>query len=277
MEGLNNENTGGVTGEGNNTGDTGTAGMAQDWGFLPDGLDSLKEGHESPEKFWANVSSLHGMAKEKAIMTGTKPESLVTPEEKAAFWKSMGLPEKPDGYKLPENVAFEGVSEDVQKQVNFALGTDRAEIMNAFHAAGLTDAQANALYTQLGTVMARNLEGATAPDAEKIIAGLWPENTEANLAIAKRGAVAMGADFGSRLDEKGLSFDPDVLALCHALGRATGEDTVRNAAGGGASGLPTGEAAKEEMHRLISSEAYHKNDAATMRRINQLAEQVSRK
>lgn len=256
--------------------DGGTPPANEAFGFLPAGLGSLAEGHEKPESFWAEVSNLKAMAREKQAITGKPVESLVSDEERAALWKALGKPEGKDGYTLPEAWQGEGVSEEMAAEVNKLLLTDGERIKEIADAVGLTAGQAQALYGVYGTLLAEGLaqKAAAAKPVEAVLQELWPENTAKHLDAARRGAAYAG--LGNDLDKAGLSENPLVLKMAHKLGELIGEGKAPGL-DGPAAVLPTGEAAREEMYRIIASEGYKRNDPATMRRYEELAARVDMK
>jgi hypothetical protein len=99
----------------------------------------------------------------------------------------------------------------------------------------------------------------------------WPQDTATHLDAARRGARAVG--IGDDLDKAGLSANPLVLKLAHALGEALGEDKIVGTATGGTS-LPTGATAREELHRVIGSEAYKTGDKQAIRMAEALSARV---
>ena len=265
---------GGTAGQGGMPGGA-PAGGGADWGFLPDGLQSLSEGFDKPEAFWAEVSQLKAMSKERQAVTGAKPESLVSEQDWNDFWKAAGRPDSPDGYKLPESWSAEGVAPEIAQAVSKTLAEDFAPIKEAFHKANLTGKQAEALYGVLGNLVADGIQDDLAgqrSDAE-IIKEVWPENTDQYLDAARRGARHAG--LGSALDEAGLSKHPLVLKLAQALGEAVGEAGLPGGRGGGEAGLPRGQEAREEMYRVIASDAYKNNDPAAVRKVEALARRVA--
>jgi hypothetical protein len=104
---------------------------------------------------------------------------------------------------------------------------------------------------------------------------LWPTDTEAHVNTARRGAHAAGV--GDALAEAGLSGNPLILKLCHALGEAVGEDRAAGMGGGGGALLPTGAAAKEELYRVVGSQAYKDGDKQAHRMAEQLSARVHMK
>jgi len=142
-----------------------------------------------------------------------------TDEQRAEFYKRLGRPESPDGYDLPE---VEGVSPD-------ALAAWRQR----FHEAGLTAAQAKALYDAYtaevqAAIEARQVESDKAiQDAEKVLRDEWGDDYDAKLELARRVVVEFGGDeFKALLDASGLGNDPRVVKVFAAIGEKYAEDTA---------------------------------------------------
>lgn len=251
----------------------GGTGAESGWDFLPEGLRGLREGFDSPEVFWAEMSRLAALAKERKAVTGAKPESLVSEEDWQAFWKAAGRPDSPDEYKIPEQWNDEKADPRVIDLVNRVMAEDRGALLQAFHKGNLTRRQAEALYGIICGLMAQNIQDEllSREDWGAVARELWPGDTDRNLELARRGARFAG--LGKALDDAGLSANPLVLRLAHTLGEAIGEAGMPG--GSGASeGVPRGDAAREEMHRIIASDAYRANDPAAIRKVEALAGRV---
>lgn len=243
------------------------------WGFLPDGMQALAQGYEKPEVFWVETGKLHSLAKEREAVTGAKPDSLVSDEEYAALWKSLGMPEAPDGYALPEVWSKEGVSPEVAASVNAVLNGDKQAMQEIFHDCKLTGKQAEALYGYVANLIAKNHELAEAdqrPVAD-VLKELWPQDQDRHLDAARRGAAALG--IGTELDAQGLSANPLVLKLAHALGERLGESGLPGNGGPGGV-LPTGDRAREELYRVVASDAYKRNDPDVIRKAEALSARI---
>lgn len=185
------------------------------------------------------------------------------------------VPEADGGYVLPESWTGEGVGEELAAQVSDALAGDREEFMHICHASGLTDTQATALFDNVGKLLARTFSEDNAvynANLEATVTRLWPDQTAKNIAIARRGAQFL--KLGNELDREGLSANPLVLRMAHAVGRLVGEDAMRSP-GQGKGALPSGEAARAEMLKVIASDAYRRNDASAIRKVQVLASRVS--
>lgn len=238
---------------------------------------AVAEGFDKPETFWAQAGDLFRLAKERELVTGKRvPDSMASQDEWEAFHKALGRPDKPEGYTLPERFEAEGVPQELAGAVSELLARDKGEFSALMHKHGLSQRQAEGMFRDIGSILAKSLgeSQASAPDPRKVVAELWPEDTEKNLDLARRGARALGV--GDALDEAGLSAHPLVLKLAHALGEMTAEDRLRDG-GGPTAPMPVGQEAYQEMLRLVGSDAYQKNDPATVRRVEQLAGRVNMK
>lgn len=244
-----------------------------DWGFLPDGLQGLREGFDSPGAFWAEMSRLAALAKEHRAVTGAKAESLVSEEDWQAFWKAAGRPDSPDEYGISEQWSDERAEPRVIELVNRVMAEERGALLQAFHKGNLTRRQAEALYGIICGLMAQNIQDEilAQEDWGTVAQDLWPGDTDRNLELARRGARFAG--LGKALDDAGLSGNPLVLRLAHTLGETIGEAGMP---GGSAvsAGLPRGNAAREDMYRIIASDAYRTNDPAAIRKVEALARRV---
>ena len=263
-------------------------GGGEAFAFLPDGLQSLAEGYDKPETFWADVSRLKGMDSELKALKGVSPDSLATDEDFDKAFKALGRPDDKSGYRLPE--AWDGevwtpdgkmgvkADEAVKTEVNRLLAGDAEQFRDIAHRCNLTEKQAGALYTLWGSVVARGVSAQQAARAEntpeKAMTELWPRDTLAHQETATRGAASLG--LVDALNDSGLAGNPLVLKLCHALGEAVGEDRVAGLSGGGAA-LPTGEAAREELRRVVASDAYRNLDERALKTAEALASRVSMK
>jgi hypothetical protein len=210
-----------------------------DWSFLPDGSQGMRQGFDSPESFWA----------------------------------ALGRPETPQGYTLPEAWSGDGVSEDMAGKVNEVLSGDREEFLQVCHHCNLTGHQAKALFGMVGQVLARGMEkeASEQEDTGQVLRRLWSGDAGKNLDAARRGAQYAG--LGDELDNAGLSAHPLVLRLAKALGDVVGESGAPGSSGYRA-GLPVGERAREEMHRIIASDAYRRNEPSALRKVVALAGRV---
>ena len=212
-----------------------------------------------------------GMAVEAAL--GMKAEA-VLPLDDAD--KTGIVPESLEGYALPRRWAGEGASDEIAEHVTGILEGDRQTFMEVCHACRLTDTQAVALFNTVGKVMAGAVTETNKSYNQRLtesISSVWPDETERNMEIARRGAQFL--KIGAELDAEGLSAHPLVLRMVHAVGRMVGEDTMRST-GMSHGGLPVGEEARAEMIKIIQTEEYRRNDPAALHKVEALAARVKR-
>jgi hypothetical protein len=282
-------NAGGSGARGAGAGGNG-APATEAFGFLPDGLQSLAQGYDKPESFWADVSRLKGLDAEAKALGGLTVNGLVSEEQQAAAWKALGRPDDAAGYSQAAdwsgNMWDPGAADGKGPEAPAAVAAEVSRVMKQddeqwrkiMHQCGVTEQQSVKLRDVYSSLLARHTAAQQAALAEyapeKVLAELWPQDQQAHLDTAKRGARAAG--LGDALDEAGLSRHPLVLKLCHALGEAVAEDKIAGLGGTGAL-MPTGAAAKEELHRVVGSDAYRNGDKAAMRMAEQLSARVHMK
>lgn len=141
------------------------------------------------------------------------PTEKSTPEEWDNFYKAIGRPENPDGYKLNN----EGVTID-ENLNKFAL--------SMFHEAGLTNKQADLINSKWNEMQKSN-----AAQNEKIRAKVtadfkkeWGNNFDTNLKKADdAGHRVFGKSFMDALMATGMNNHPDVIKGLHKLSNIIGE------------------------------------------------------
>lgn len=244
-----------------------------DWAFLPEGLRDMGQNFTDPDSFWAEVATLIAMANERKTLKDATPDSLMTDEDWQMFWRAAGRPDKPEGYKLPEQWADERFAPEALETVNRILTEERPILLQAFHKGNLTVRQAEALYSIICDLMTQNIQSEfdSQRDWPSVIEELWPGNSDRQLDLARRGARYAG--LAKALDDAGLSVNPLVLRLAHALGELVGEAGMPGSSGS-APALPRGEAAREEMYSLIASPAYRANEPSAIRKVEALAGRI---
>ncbi len=157
-----------------------------------------------------------------------------TPEEKAAFYKALGRPEKAGEYEFPKG---EGVEHD-PKMIEWAR--------TVFHGANLTKDQA-AVISQAwdGFIagMVKSEEETTQnamKEAETKLKDEWKADYDKNIELTKRAFKKFsGTELNTFLEETGIGNHPILIKAFHAIGKAMGEDTSP-------AGLPSGEQAGKE-------------------------------
>jgi len=144
-----------------------------------------------------------------------------TPEEKSAFFKALGVPEKAEDYEFPKG---EGVEHD-EAMTNWARDT--------FHKANLSKDQAT-LISQAwdGFIQGLNEEinrkaESSKTEADEKLKTDWGADYDENLEITKRAFQKFsGAEFDAFLDETGLGNHPVLIRAFFEIGKAMGDDTT---------------------------------------------------
>lgn len=226
----------------------------------------------------------HGTDGEGAPAAGRKNEPALgdssSPggETAAQTTRTIGafVPDAPEGYQLPDAWKHDEVPEEIARRVASLLENDKDDFKRFCHSAAMTDEQAGKAFAALGLIMAEHLATcsmAEGRDVDAALALLAPANPAEYWQTAKRGARHL--NIGSALDEAGLTANPLVLRLAHAVGALTGEDSMRGTAKTPRS-LPFGAEARSEMLKAMQTDGYKKNDPAVMRLVEQLAARVTR-
>ncbi len=153
------------------------------------------------------------------------PKDGASQEEIAAYHKAIGVPEKPEDYKL-----------EADKRVN----ADPAQV-EAFrklaHEIGLTQAQVEKLWKSSNDTVAKAFADTAAAAEEaraaafqnmvKTLKEEWGADFARNDKIVKRGIDAFGTDaFMSSAKREGYFSNPEFVKLFYRLGLAVQEDTV---------------------------------------------------
>lgn len=162
------------------------------------------------------------------------PDKDAKPEEWAAFYNKLGRPEKPDGYKFTRDGEF--------KDLPTLPGLDEYTAA-VFHEAGLTPAQADAIFKGNGKkaleimAAARTANEAAAVQGTKDLEALWGREAPQRRAELEQVAVTY---FGKE-DWDALMAGPaknraSVLDKLAGLQKYMGDTKIRT--GGGAAGVP---------------------------------------
>lgn len=175
-----------------------------------------------------------------------KPNDKWTPEQWKNFHKEMGVPEKPDDYKLPEVKLAEGLSLVDEKVGNFK---------KLFHNLGLTPKQVEGVMkgyledvnNDYTAGLQRTQQGMK--QAEQTLRDEFGDNYDAKLDVARSVLKKFGNDeILGKLEAAGLANDPDVVKMFVALGEGMLEDHAGGAGDGLQVSAPT--QALQEINRL---------------------------
>lgn len=195
---------------------------------LPDEFkaNEFVKGFQKPGDFVKTaleIKAKHEALEAKTAAAIFKPGENATAEERSAFMKAMGVPEKPEDYK------FTGENND-PAMVEWAKGT--------FHAAELTTEQAekitsswNGFMEQLGKAQEEQaaLEVKAADDALK---AEWKGDYDKNIELTRRGYAAfekLVPGFKELVETKtaggvAIGNDPRMLKVFNEIGKAIGDD-----------------------------------------------------
>lgn len=201
------------------------------------------------------------------------PGKNATPEERAAFFKTLGMPEKPDGYnsKPPETINGKPFPKDLFSEA------DAKQFANFAHTLGLTAEQHRAL---IEFDAARGLRGVDEAKlgAEKSIKEAvdalkkdWGANYDANLALAERGAVACG--FNGE-ENAALANNPAFIRAMQKVGAMVGESALPGK--GGTAPIP----AQQRIAEIQADKSHpywnkaHKLHSTAVREMQGLFEQL---
>jgi hypothetical protein len=193
---------------------------------LPDTLESKFTSPESLLKSYVGLEKMLGNQNKVAI-----PGPNASPEERSAFYKQIGRPEKPEGYEIkrPEKIGDKAVPAEIwsdERAGNFA---------KLAHNIGLTKDQANALLgfdlengikTYDGIISADAVMAKQATDSLK---AEWGGDYDKNLALARKAAVQAGGE--ELLSNPRLANDPGFIRAMAKVGGMIVEEPAAGARG----------------------------------------------
>lgn len=186
--------------------------------------DSKLKDHEALVKTHeGKVKELEGKMASDYI---PKPKENATDAEKAAYYKALGRPDKPEDYKFETFTPPKG-SESMYDPTMEGWFRKTALDLN------LTNEQAAGLYKAYGegfTDRVNKLQLAQTQKKETDIAALkksWGPKFDENLALMDRAyAKFSGQKFKEKIDAIGFSNDPDLAEVFVTIGKAIADDTT---------------------------------------------------
>jgi len=250
------------------------------------GLDFIPEEHrgkswatkygDDPAAFWGGIDNMSEAVGKKEIVQvdGLKvPGEDATDEERATFdveyRKAMGVPEKAEGYELPEVEVPEGFEikgefNDAYKAAGLKYGLTSEQMAGLYQdmmPAFVGDAQATAELTETQKNEKRT-ETAKAIKAEIEKGGKDPNEFFGNAKLFADHLDTVDADLLTRLEKKGMADDPDFLAVAALAGpHMPREAGIRTPPPAGAEGSFASQAeARAEIVRIKSSKEYQDGD-----------------
>lgn len=232
--------------------------------FIPESFreSSWAKKYTSPDDLWKGIDNMAKLVGQKEIVNvqGIQvPGENATPEEVNAFYSSLGRPESAEKYEF---------SEDIQLHEGLDLAAEKKGISEIAFNLGLNQKQTDGLmqvYSKMRNDLFQESQAKVKETFDKAIVTAFGPDYKESLALAKRGAKAMG--IATTLDEEGLSANPLVLKLCAELGKTVGEDTFENGS------KETSESLLEEAKRLIKDPEY-KSDKTKQARVTEIYKKV---
>lgn len=226
---------------------------------LPEGFASKFKTIDGALKSYANLEKSLGSANKVPV-----PGANSTPEEIALFRSKIGVPDKPEGYeiKTPADLPVELWNPEHVKGF-------QAEA----HKLGLTPTQAAGIAAwqaqQLGTDYKAQMEtiNGVKTAAEAALAKEWggkdSETYKTNVALAERGAAAIGLTPEVLTSTPELSNNPHFIKAMQSVAMKLGEDKgARQQGGAGGFGPSTPEQAKAEIQRIRADPKHPYNNTA---------------
>ena len=197
---------------------------------LPGFASALPKESRADEKITAFVSKFKswdevvkaaiGLESKLGGMVGI-PKEDASPEEIAEFNQKLGVPKKPEDYKLGDDARVKADPEQVKAFREFA------------HKIGLTQRQAESLWKEsnetTATLFAKHEESKSQAFQAMVstLKAEWGKDFQRNDTIVKRGVEAFGTpSFIKAAKEKGYFSDPEMIKLLYRIGLAVQEDSI---------------------------------------------------
>lgn len=150
------------------------------------------------------------------------PGSSSTEEERAAFYKRLGLPESPEGYELSDIVLPDGLQRTQEGD---------AEFKKFVHSLKLTKEQTKGLHewwmkrASEAVVAQRDAAKRRADEQDAAIKSAWGSGYEANRAAVSK-VIQLGGDKFVEKMNSGPGKDPDILLGLLAISKQFADETL---------------------------------------------------
>ena len=199
------------------------------------------EKFKTPQDFAKSHLELVKMiGKDKVVLPNEKSK----PEEIKAFYQKLGVPETPQGYKIPQ---IEGVT----------LNKEGAEaFLKVAHESNLSQKQIDSLYKYVldsGVASAKDREAAEIKKSEEAVATLRGEFGRAydeRLGAANKVLANFATPDELKAIQGTLGNDPNMVRFLSKIGAAMSESGFKGMGAGPS--VMTPDMAKNEIHRIMS-------------------------
>lgn len=190
----------------------------------------IPESYES--KYTSPHAAIRAMEQAQKLVGANKvalPGPNATPEERSAFYKAIGRPDKPEEYglKMPEKLGDKPFPKEAWSDeragafsklaLEIGLTKEQANRLSEF---GLTNAVADMASVQQARAAEKNAyieKGTAALKSE------WGAEFDANLALAEKGAAAAGLKKEDFANDPALANNPAFIKAMVAVAKMTGE------------------------------------------------------
>lgn len=196
---------------------------APEWVKRLDGFDEKARGRLSRFKSEKDLAKSYLEADSRLGRSVIIPGQDATPDERAAFWKRLGRPEKQDEYELDEVYLPDGVTkiggEESFRRVAIEAGLtkDQARVLHKFAAQTAID----------GLTSLKQQAEMKRKEAAQVLRKEYGEEYDRNLALLKKVRTRFGNDaFDRFLNTTGAGNDPDMIRFLVAIGKQMAEDTL---------------------------------------------------
>lgn len=161
-----------------------------------------------------DIKTEHDSLKTKLASAIIKPGENATPEEKAAYHKALGVPDKPEEYEFPK---VEGVEHD-EKMLSWARDVFHKNGLNKEQAAGISQAWDGFIKgIEQGL---QEAETNALKEVETKLKEEWKADYDKNFELSKR---AFKKFSGAELSD--FKAHPTLVKAFYEVGKAMGEDT----------------------------------------------------
>lgn len=193
-------------------------------------LPGAYKGHKALDGVEGMEQLLKGYVDLKGLEGATVvPGKDASDEDKAKFFKALGVPDKHEDYAIDKVEVYEGMD---------VTGEIMPEIKQLFHQLKLNGVQANGAfkgYMELEKAKFKAKQEAKEKARDKAIETLKTEygaDFEKNKNIANKALKKfVKEDAFNRLKEKGFTADPDVVEIFYQVGKSTLDDSTLSGTG----------------------------------------------